>query len=340
MRAHELAKRLNARLVGDGEVELKGFRRLELAGPSDLSFFRGGRYAKALRTTAAGAVLLPEKCRLETPQNVTLLYVENIDEAIEKAAEILLPPPAEFRKGLRHETASIHPSATVDPTSHIGPFCVVEEGAVVGARSVLVANVYVGSEARIGADCLLWPGVVVRERCLIGDRVIIHPNTVIGSDGYGFRTEKGAHQKLPQYGIVVVEDDVEIGACCTIDRARFDETRIGAGTKIDNLVHIAHNVRVGRNCLIVAQVGIAGSATVGDGVVLAGQAGVDGHVVVGSGAVVAGRAGVTKDIPEGAVVAGYPAQDRWKENRCRAALRRLAQILPRIERLLGDKGEA
>jgi len=341
VRLSDLAERLSARLVGRGEVEVFGLRRLELATPSDVSFFTGGaRYARQLRETKAAAVILPDGCRAETPPNTALLFVADVETAVETAAQILLPPPVQFETAKRHPTAAIHEDAFVDPSAYIGPFCVVEAGARVGARTVLVAGVYIGHNASVGSDCLLWSGVVVRERCIIGNRVIIHANSVIGSDGYGFRRVGKTHKKLTQFGVVVVEDDVEIGACCTIDRARFDETRIGAGTKIDNLVHIAHNVRIGRNCLVVAQVGIAGSAKLGDNVVVAGQAGIDGHVVLGDGVVVAGRAGVTHDVPSGSVVAGYPAQDRWKENRCRAAVRKLPQLLPKLKRLLEEKDES
>jgi UDP-3-O-[3-hydroxymyristoyl] glucosamine N-acyltransferase len=199
---------------------------------------------------------------------------------------------------------------------------------------VLVAGVFVGRGARVGSECLVHPNVTLREDVEIGDRVVIHSGTVIGSDGFGFETaEDGKHAKIPQKGNVVVEDDVDIGACVTIDRARYARTVIGKGTKIDNLVHIAHNVTVGEDCLLVAQVGIAGSSHIGRSVILAGQAGVDGHLCVGDGVRVAGKAGVTSDIEPGVTVSGYPARPHMKEKRVRAASRKLPELLKELEKL-------
>ncbi len=333
MRAGDLAAEIGARLVGDGGAEIRGFAGLSRAGEEDLTFLSDRRYASRVAETRARAILAPEALADEIPSDRTALLAEDFDDALERAAALLLPAAPEYVSGFRSPSAVISPDAKVDATVHVGPCCVIEAGAEVGRDSVLVAQVYVGRDARVGSECLLQPSVVVGHRCVLGDRVTVHAGAVIGSDGYGFRREADRHVKLPQRGIVVIEDDVEIGALCAIDRARFDVTRIGAGTKMDNLVHIAHNVQVGENCLVIAQVGVAGSAVIRDGAILAGQAGIDGHVEVGAGAIVAGRSGVTKNVPPGVTVAGYPAWERGKENRVRVLLRRLPELFERVGRL-------
>jgi UDP-3-O-[3-hydroxymyristoyl] glucosamine N-acyltransferase len=238
-----------------------------------------------------------------------------------------------------HPSAVVAPGAELEPSASVGPGAFVGRGARIGARSILQAAVRVLDEARIGEDCLLYSGVVVRERCIVGDRVILQPNCVVGSDGFGFAFDAEGdgdgpvHRKVPQAGIVRIEDDVEVGACTCIDRATLGETVIGRGTKIDNLVQIAHNVTIGPLSLIVAQVGIAGSTEIGTGVVLAGQVGVVGHLKIGDGARAGAQAGVTRDIPAGETYTGYPARPHADWLRSNAALQRLPELVKQVRAL-------
>jgi UDP-3-O-[3-hydroxymyristoyl] glucosamine N-acyltransferase len=227
----------------------------------------------------------------------------------------------EFVREPEPPPAGVHPSAVVLP------------GAVIGPRSVVMAGSYVGRQARLGADCLLHPHAVVRHDCVLGDRVILHPGVVIGSDGFGYDTQDGRHVKIPQSGIVVVENDVEIGANTTIDRARFGRTVIGEGTKIDNLVMIAHNVVIGKHCIVCAQVGIAGSAQIGNYVILAGQAGLVGHIKIGDGAIVGAQTGVSNDIEPGARVVGSPPRPIGEWKRSIVRVDRLAELYERVKKL-------
>ena len=215
----------------------------------------------------------------------------------------------------------IHPKAHVEPTAKIG------------AGTIIYPGCYIGHNVRIGEKCLIYPNVVLREDTLVGNRVIIHPGTVLGSDGYGFATDKGVHHKIPQIGRVVIEDDVELGANCTVDRATTGETRIGAGTKIDNLVHIAHNVQIGRGCLITGQVGIAGSARIGDRVMMGGQVGISGHLTVGDGAVIAAQSGVMSDVEPGAVLFGSPVRPIKQAMKLQAIYGKLEEIYDTIKQV-------
>jgi len=333
MTTGELAELLGAELKGDENLLLEGVAALDVAEENELSFITDRRYKQLLEETRAGCILMKKESDFGIPEGKTVLLVEEVEDALERAAEALLPSQPEYPKDFVSPYADISPEARIGSDCYVGPFCIVEKGAVIGDGAVLVGNLFVGEDAVVGDETLLYPGVFIGARCRIGKRVIIHANAVVGSDGFGFRQKDGEHIKLPQRGIVVVEDDVEIGAGVCIDRARFDRTVIGAGTKIDNLVHIAHNVRIGKRCLLIAQVGIAGSARIGNGVIIAGQAGIDGHIRIGDRVVVAGKAGVTKSLPDGITVAGYPAQEHIKEKRIRALRRRLPELVRRIERL-------
>jgi UDP-3-O-[3-hydroxymyristoyl] glucosamine N-acyltransferase (EC 2.3.1.-) len=245
---------------------------------------------------------------------------------------LISPEDTKHPKGI-HKTAIIAKSVKLGKGVAVGPFCVIEEGAQIGDRSVIYASCYIGYKTKIGKDCLIYPKISIRDKITIGDRVIIHGGTVIGSDGFGFATVKGLHHKIPQIGTVVIEDDVEIGANVTIDRARFDKTIIGRGTKIDNLVQIAHNVVVGENSIIVAQAGISGSTVIGNNVTLAGQAGLVGHITIGDGAIVAAQAGVTKSVPPNTMVSGYPAREHESARKVIACVQRLPELVETIRDL-------
>jgi UDP-3-O-[3-hydroxymyristoyl] glucosamine N-acyltransferase len=303
LKLKDLADALDCRLDGDAEAEIARVAGLEDAGPGDLSFFANPRYGAALRRTRATAVILgPDVAdapcaTLRTPHP----YV-----AFARALA-LLNPPERPRPGIDPH-AVVAADAVIGPEVFIGPLVSVGAGARIGARSVLHSLVAVGAGAAIGEDCLIHSHVAIRERVTLGNRVVVQNGAVIGSDGYGFaRRADGTHEKIPQTGAVVVEDDVEIGANAAIDRPAVGETRIGAGTKVDNLVQIAHGVQVGRRVLLAGQVGIAGSTTIEDDVVLAGQVGVAGHITIGRGAIATAQTGIANSVDPGALVSGYPA---------------------------------
>ncbi len=301
------------------------------AGPGHITFFGNPKYLKQTQSTRASAVLVPLDFKHPLDHAIPV-YVDNPSEAFALVV-------AEFAPRAEAPQAGIHPSAVVahdaviDPTASIGPCAVIESKARVGARTVVGAGCFLGSGSSLGEDCLLYPRVCVREHCLIGNRVIIHCGAVIGSDGYGFEFKDGRHLKIPQVGIVQIDDDVEIGANTTIDRARFGRTWVQEGVKIDNLVQIAHNVVVGRHSLLVAQVGIAGSTRLGCYVTLAGQVGVAGHAEIGDRVVAGAQSGIPGDLPPGAKVFGCPSQPMNEAKRQIAALHRLPDALREIRDL-------
>ncbi|MBJ7257995.1 MAG: UDP-3-O-(3-hydroxymyristoyl)glucosamine N-acyltransferase [Chthoniobacterales bacterium] len=320
---------------GSGDTVIDGPAALGTARPGEISFFSNSRYAADLRTTQASAVLVPHDFAGETP--AACIRVDNPSGAFVRITETFLREPTPPPAGI-HPSAVVHPGAQVAPDASVGEQAVVMPGAVVGPRSIVMAGCYVGQAARIGAGCLLHPHAIVRHGCVLGDRVTLHPGAVIGSDGFGFDTSGGQHRKIPQSGIVVLENDVEIGANTTIDRARFGRTVIGEGTKIDNLVMIAHNVVIGKHCIVCAQVGIAGSAQIGDGVILAGQAGIVGHLSIGDGAIIGAQTGVSNDVEPGARVVGSPPRPigQWKRSIVRVD--KLGELYDRVKKLEAKVG--
>ncbi len=324
----ELAEFVGGRLSGDGSIAIRGVNGLREAGPGEIAFLANKKYAPLLATTRASAVIVGEGVKTDLPA----IVAKNPDLAFARAAERFNVAPTRPPPGI-HPSAAVSPGASIGRNVHVGAFAVVESGASIGDNTVIFPQVYVGPGARIGPDCLLYPQVMVRERCQIGGRVILHSGAVVGSDGFGYVTEEGIHRKIPQTGIVVIEDDVEIGANVSIDRARFGRTVIQKGTKIDNLVQIAHNVVVGEGSLIAAQAGIAGSTRLGKYVMLGGQAGVTGHVNVGDRAAVTAQAGVSKDVPPGKVVSGEHAVDMKTHLRQLAALAKLPAMMDELKKL-------
>lgn len=311
-------------------VAITGPAALADAQPGEISFFGHPRYAADLKVTKASAVLVPRDFAGETP--AACLRVDDPSAAFTLVTRQFIRPPVA-------PTPGVHPSAVVDPSAHIAPDAcvqaqaVIEADAVIGAGTVIGAGSYVGRAARLGAACLLHPQVAVREQCHVGDRVILHTGVVVGSDGFGYDSKEGRHQKIPQIGCVIIGNDVEIGANTTIDRARFGRTVIGEGTKIDNLVMIAHNVVIGRHCIICAQVGISGSTQIGDYVVLAGQAGLVGHIKVGDGAIVGAQSGLSNDLEPKAIVVGSPPRPIGEWKRSIVRIDRLAELYHRVKKL-------
>jgi len=325
----ELARLVGGQVTGDPNTVVTGISGIREAKRGDITFVANKKYSGLLKDCRASAVVVsPDVNGADMPT----IKVKNPDMAFARIVEAFAPEPPRFYKGI-HPTVVLGEDVNVGKDVSIQAFAVVQDEAEIGDGTIIYPGVYVGHAARIGKNCQIYPRVVIRERCLIGDNCIIHSGTVIGSDGFGFSTVRGVHQKIPQIGIVQIDDDVEIGANVAIDRARFGKTRIGRGTKIDNLVQIAHNVVVGENSFIVAQAGIAGSSRVGDNVILAGQSGVDGHRKIGNNVVVAAKAGVTKDVGDNQLVSGCPAQAHDKELKVQAALRRLPELVKQLKAL-------
>ncbi len=315
---------------GATSESIRGLAALADASAGDLTFLGNPKYKSAVAGTRASVVLLPADFVGEPAPGQLFLLVENPSVALARVCarieQWLWPKPA---PGV-HPSASVAADARIAATATIGPLCVIEAGAVIGERVHVQAQVFVGRNAVVGDDSWLMPGVVVEAECEIGRRVRLQPGVVIGSDGFGYEFVQGRHEKVPQVGNVVIGDDVEIGANTTIDRARFSRTTIGEGTKIDNLVQIAHNVRIGRHCLICAQVGISGSATLEDCVVLGGQAGVAGHITIGKGVKAGGRAGLNADLAPGSFVTGNPAIPVMLDRRIAVLNQRLPELFRRV----------
>ena len=322
----ELAAIVKGEVVGDQNLVITGLSGIKEAKQGDLTFIANPKYIPLSRTTKASAILTPRNVEVS---GKSIIRAENPSLAFSHIASLVFETDAFSPKGI-HQTAMIAKDAVIGKNVAIGPYVVIESRAKIGDDTVIYSGCYVGHRTVFGKDCRIYPNVTIRERITIGNRVIIHSGTVVGADGFGYVWADGKHEKIPQIGTVIIEDDVEIGANVTIDRARFDKTVIGEGTKIDNLVQIAHNVIMGKHCIIIAQVGISGSAIIGDGAVLAGQVGGHGHLTVGEGVRAASRTGITKSIPPHITIAGYPAQPYMAEQRLHAALRRIPSYIKTI----------
>lgn len=326
----ELAGRLNARLVGDGSILIRGAAGIREASAGEITFLANPRYREFVGTTAASAVILPDD--FADPPSPSLLARDPYLAFLEALSL--------FHGGRNEDPpVGIHPSAVLEagvrlgPGAAVGPHVSIGANSVIGAGSVLMAGVYVGPDVRIGDDCRIFPGVVILRETEIGHKVVLHSGVVIGDDGFGFAPDGAGYRKIPQVGKVVIEDDVEIGSNTTIDRATTGVTRIARGCRIDNLVMIAHNVEVGGNTVICGQAGISGSTRIGRHVTLAGQAGINGHIEIGDGVRVGAQGGVTKSIPAGETWSGYPAQPHVRASRVYAASRHLPEAIREIRLL-------
>jgi len=333
----EIARQLQGEVVGDGSAVLNSFASPDRAQPGDLTFAENEEFFARAEDSAATAIIADK--RFSSTKKI-LIRVPNARIAFAKALALFFPEPV--RPGGIHPSAVVPASAQVDPTAHIGPHCTVGERVKIGARCVLQAGNFIGDDSMLGDETNLFPNVTIYPRTETGRRVRIHAGTVIGSDGYGYVLDGGFHRKVPQIGNVILGDDVEIGANVTIDRGALGPTVIGKGTKIDNLVQIAHNVEIGEHCLVIAQVGIAGSSKLGNYVVLAGQAGIGGHLKLGHQVTVGAQSGVMTDIPDKATWLGSPAQPDRQFKRQVIAIQRLPDLLKRIaewEKKLGGNDE-
>jgi len=331
----EIAEIVDGQVVGNADLMISGFSGIKEAREGDLTFVANSKYFPMMKTTRASAVIVPLDLKVDKPATI---LVENPSLAFARIVSTASEDLIDQIEGI-HPTALIGRDVVLGEDVRIGPYVVIGDGAVIGDRTTICSHCSVGPQTSIGQDCLIYPMVSIREKIVIGNHVIIHNGTVIGSDGFGFIRVADRHMKIPQIGTVVIEDNVEIGANVTIDRARFDKTVIGSGTKIDNLVQIAHNVRIGKNCIIVAQVGISGSTILEDDVILAGQAGLSGHITVGRGAVVAAQAGVSNSIPPHTTVWGFPAKPHMHAKRVNAHVQRLPQTIRLIADLKKRIGE-
>jgi UDP-3-O-[3-hydroxymyristoyl] glucosamine N-acyltransferase len=324
----QLAAEIGGTFTGDGSITLTGLAPLDAATEGHLTFLTNAKYAKMAEATHASAILLEKPLPgLSKP----FLLVSNPYAKLPKLLQLFYPP-AKPEPGVQ-EGAWVHPKATVETSATIYPGAVVAAGAQVGARTVLYPGVFIGQEAVVGADCILYSNVTVREKCILGNRVILQPGVAIGGDGFGFAPDSGTYEKIPQVGNVVLEDDVELGANTCVDRAALGSTRIGKGTKVDNLVQIAHNVVIGENTIIVSQTGISGSTHIGNQVVMGGQVGLAGHLKIGDHVTLATRTGVMEDIPEKGVYWGSPSSPMSVEMKNVAAYRQLPDMIKRLRRL-------
>ncbi len=327
----QVAELLGVETPADAQRVVRGIATLAEAKADELSFLGSDQYVKHFADTKAAAVIVHKRVRLPQGAATAVFVVDDADLAVARILDHFAPTVA--------RPMGIDPTAKINATAHVGENAAIAAYVVVGARcrigrnTILHPGVVIGDDVSIGDDCVLHPNVVIRERITIGHRVIIHASAVLGSDGFGYRWDGKRHGKIPQIGTVIVEDDVEIGSCACIDRAKFSTTRIGTGSKIDNLVQIGHNVQVGPHCIIVGQAGLAGSVTLGAGVVLGGQSAVRDHIHMGDGAMLAACSGVMEDVEPKQIVSGLPALPHRQSLREQGALRRLPDLVTQVRKL-------
>lgn len=326
--AAEIAGKLKGDVIGDGSIEITGFAPADRARAGELTFAENAAYFAAAEQSQAAAILVAESF---ASSKKVLIRVANPRIALARVLPIFFPPE-EHPHGI-HPSAVIANSAHIDPTAHIGPGCVIGPRAKLGARCVLMGNNNLGADCALGEDACLFPNVVLYRKTHIGRRVVIHAGTVVGSDGFGYVLDEGRHRKVLQLGNVIIGDDVEIGANAAIDRGTLGSTSIGEGTKIDNLVHIAHNVVIGRHCLIMGQVGFAGSTRLGDYVIVASQSGIADHLKIGNQAIIGAKSGVMRDVPDSGRVVGIPAAPDRQAKRQIIAAQQLPDLIHRMREL-------
>lgn len=327
----EVARLAEGRIEGAAEGAVRGVAPLESAGPQDLSFVANPRYLPYLQGTRAGVVLVPETLAGQVPARLPRVVVKDAHLALYRVLPALYPPgPAP--RGI-HPTAVVAPDAELGAEVSVGPYAVVGAGCRIGDRTRIGAHVVVGDGTRVGDDCVIHPQASLYAGVVVGDRCVIQSGARLGREGFGFVWAEGGHRKIPQVGGCVLGDDVEVGTNVTIDRGSIGDTVVGSGTKIDSLVHLAHNAKVGQHVILVAQVGVSGSTSIGDGAVLGGQAGVGGHLSIGARARIGAQAGVTGNVPAGETYSGYPARPHGEAMRALGALFRLPDLVRRVRAL-------
>ncbi len=330
MKLSEIAAHIEARLEGSGDAEIRSIASLTEAEPGEISFLTENRYTEQAAASQATAIIVPDD--FDGDLKAARLHVKDVNDALEQILVLFGPRDAKTPRGV-HPSADIAESAVVGKDVSVGAYVVIGEGVTVGDGSTISAGCILASNVRIGSNCYLAPNVVIRWGCVVGNRVIIHANSTIGTDGFGYRLIEGQHRKIPHIGIVVIEDEVEIGANSCVDRAKIGKTVVGRGSKIDNLVQIAHNVQIGRHCIIVSQAGIAGSSQLGDYVVLAGQVGVSDHVKLGDGVMAGAQCGIMSEVEAGAKIIGTPHRPVRSFFREQALVHKLPDMAQEIKQL-------
>ena len=325
----ELALALGARLEGEARIEISRLNEIQVAATNEISFLSNPKYLKFAETTQAAALIVADDLDIEFPN---LLRSSNPKQAMLKALELLNYEERMIEVGI-HPSAVIHVSSTVPNSAEIGPGVIIEQGVKLGENLIIEGNVVIQRGCEIGDNCHIYPNVVLYKNSILGTGCIIHSCSVIGSDGFGFAVEDGEIQKIPQTGNVILGDFVEVGANTAIDRGSIGPTTIGDGTKLDNQIHIAHNVNIGKNCFLTAQVGIAGSTDLGDRVQMGGQSGIIGHLKVGDDVSIASRGGVTHDVPDGMMVSGFPARPHRDELKIEAIIHKLPELYKLVKTL-------
>ena len=325
----QISELIDGRLVGDENALIIDVAEIQHAKEGEITFLHNPKYFRYLESTQAEAVIVPEDFKGEYKN---LIYVKNPNYAFSVLIRKFRPEPP-LPEPEVHKTAVVSEKAEISSSAYVGPYVMVEEGAFIGDSVVVYGHTFIGKRVKIGEKTVIYPNVTIYHDCQIGRNVIIHSGTVVGSDGFGFTQLDGKTVKIPQAGGVIIEDDVEIGANCSIDRATVGNTVIGEGTKLDNLIQVGHNVKIGKYCFFAAQTGIAGSTVIEDCVMCGGQVGIAGHLHIGENAKIAAQSGVSKDIPPGAKVFGYPARDAMKANRELAHLSALPELFKKVREL-------
>lgn len=334
-----IAEMVQGQLIGPGDLTIDALADVEHAKPGDLTFIGTGHYATKWPASNATAALVSKDVQLEAGEGKAVIIVDNADLAMATVLEAYAPPIPVPHMGI-HPSTLVAETANIGENCRIGPNCVIKPGVTIGDNAVLHPGVTIYDDTTIGDDCTLWTNVVVRERCTIGDRTILHPGVIVGADGFGYRidTSAGSPQvvKIPQIGVVRIGNDCEIGANSAIDRAKFDATVLGDHCKLDNLVQIGHNCRIGNMVIIAGCVGVAGSCTIGDGTLIGGKSMVKDHINIGKGCQIAGGAAVINDMPDGEAWVGYPAGPTKTKFREEMALRKLPDMMKKVNKVLKD----
>lgn len=331
----EIAEKVGATVEGDAETVVEAVAPIETAASGEISFIANPKYARFIESTKASALILGPKTECT---RLPVLRHPDPYLTYARVVDLLYPDRPQTAAGV-HDDSTIEWDVTIDESSRVGPLCHVRHGTTIGRSCQLISSVYVGEDVRIGDNCLIYPGVRILKGSRIGNNVILHSGVVIGSDGFGFAPSDKGLVKIKQVGWVEIADDVEIGANTTVDRGAIGPTRIGRGTKIDNLVQIAHNVEIGENAIIVSQTGISGSTKIGNRAILAGQVGLVGHIEIGDDVQIGAKSGVAKSVEAGKAIFGYPARDAMQTKRIEAALLRLPDLLKRVRKLESDKSD-